>query len=781
MSTHTTVTTRAALSAIASPAAGDSAILGEAGREGVFTFDAANHSSGGIAVQNRSGTSVTAEAHDTYLVTKTGGTDNVYDAAATGAQALSGDYEIWSQSAGSGWWLFGADTTTPSSNGYADIDFAVSAGASEVYFYSNGASLTHVTMTSVGDWLGLVRSGSTLKVYENRLPRLAGARLLYTFTGTVTGNHYLKSTFYQSGTRARFIARDLSTAGNGAVAADSAQAIYVARSTDTTGASGAWVRRHDGSLSASWFGASPAATAAVNTDAFAAASYLLNWRGAGTLLLEPGAIYQVGHQQLGARPAGFSYAPDRILYFTAFDGAIEVDGRGATLRLADGLKYGSFDPSTGAAYYPSGAFYDATYHASPAEGVVFGESFSGALTVKNLTIDGNIANATIGGHYGDTGWQVMNAGLQLIDPGKVTLRNLEVHGIGTDGCTYQAAVPNKGSRAVPLVVENCRFECNGRQGFSLTGGRGATFVNCGFNHTGRSVANPLVAGPVDSNPHAGFDMEPDAGNYARDVAFVNCEFLNNTGAGYIADSGRVQDISFLRCRFSGDTNYALWFGKPGHVLRECVVVGVFIDNTVTDLSATYEEGRATQYIDCIFKDDPAWTFNGTSITGFYPSTAFSECCFERCNFDYTSGNFPLPESGANTVYRNCTLSQTKVGKSQTNAQFEGTTILTYSAGSPDNPTYRGRVILNGVEQFVASATVNWPSIAAGGSSSTTVTVPAARAGDNRVYLARMVAGTSGLVLSARPTADDTVTVTAVNPTSAAIDLASDTLKVVGLA
>ena len=82
---------------------------------------------------------------------------------------------------------------------------------------------------------------------------------------------------------------------------------------------------------------------------------------------------------------------------------------------------------------------------------------------------------------------------------------------------------------------------------------------------------------------------------------------------------------------------------------------------------------------------------------------------------------------------------------------------------------------------MGSATFNWPSIAAGGSSSTTVTVPGARAGDNRVYLARMVAGTSGLVLSARPTADDTVTVSAVNPTSAAIDLASDTLKVVGLA
>ena len=780
MSTNTTVATRTAMAALTA-SAGDSAILTEAGREGVFAFSSANHSSGGIAVQDRSGTTVAAEPHDAFLVTKTGGTNNVYDAAAIGAQSFSGDYEIWMQRVSiPGSWLIGTSASAFSTNGYADIDFAISGGGTEVYFYGDGSSLSHLTMTSPADWLVLVRTGSTVKAYESATRTLTGARLLYTFSTSASGTHYLKGTLYESGAKVRVIALDKSAAGDGAVAADTAQALYVAGGGSATGANGAWVRQHEGLFAASWFGAGAAATALANTQAFAAAADLMCWLNGGTLLLEAGAVYTVGHQTLGGKPGSFSYAPDRILYLTAFSGEMAIDGRGATLKLADGLKYGSFDPSTGSAYYPTGTFTDTSYQASPAEGVIFAENFTGSLTVENLTIDGNIANASIGGHFGDTGWQIMHAGLQLLNPGRVTIRNVDVRAIGTDGCTYQATVPDKGSPAVPLLVENSRFEYNGRQGFSLAGGRGATFVNCGFNHTGRSASNPLTAGPVDSNPHSGFDMEPDAGNYARDIAFLNCEFLNNTGSGYTADSGRTQDISFHRCRFSGDNSFAIWIGKPGHVFRECIVAGVYHDASVTDLSATYEEGRATQYIDCIFKDDPAWTFNGSSIYGVYPSTAYSDCCFERCNFDYSAGSLYLPESSPETLYRNCTLTQAAAGRSQTNATFEGLTVLTYASGSPDSPIYFGRVLLNDVEQFVASETYNWPSIAAGSSTTHSVTVPGARTGDGRMYLARMAGGDGGLLFSARASADDTVTVTASNPTGAAIDLASDTLKVAGL-
>lgn len=60
------------------------------------------------------------------------------------------------------------------------------------------------------------------------------------------------------------------------VTADTAQGIYVAPSSDTTGASGAWVRKFSGPAESTWFGVSTSATAAANVTAFTAALALLN-------------------------------------------------------------------------------------------------------------------------------------------------------------------------------------------------------------------------------------------------------------------------------------------------------------------------------------------------------------------------------------------------------------------------------------------------------------------------------------------------------------------------
>lgn len=76
-----------------------------------------------------------------------------------------------------------------------------------------------------------------------------------------------------------------------------------------------------------------------------------------------------------------------------------------------------------------------------------------------------------------------------------------------------------------------------------------------------------------------------------------------------------------------------------------------------------------------------------------------------------------------------------------------------------------------------SKTHDWPSIAAGASATTTVTVTGAAVGDGKTYSAHMTTGWGGLVASAEPTAANTVTVTARNLTASAIDLASDTLTV----
>lgn len=77
------------------------------------------------------------------------------------------------------------------------------------------------------------------------------------------------------------------------VAADSAQGVYVAPSTDTTGVSGAWVRKFDETINVKWFGAKGDSndTASVGTDDTAAIQAALNYVnavGGGTLYFPEG-------------------------------------------------------------------------------------------------------------------------------------------------------------------------------------------------------------------------------------------------------------------------------------------------------------------------------------------------------------------------------------------------------------------------------------------------------------------------------------------------------------
>lgn len=81
-----------------------------------------------------------------------------------------------------------------------------------------------------------------------------------------------------------------------------------------------------------------------------------------------------------------------------------------------------------------------------------------------------------------------------------------------------------------------------------------------------------------------------------------------------------------------------------------------------------------------------------------------------------------------------------------------------------------------ISVFNGSATYDAPSIAAAGSSSTTVTVTGAVVGD-LVEGVSFGVSTAGLVVTAQVTAANTVTVWLYNPTAAAINLASTTLRV----
>ena len=78
------------------------------------------------------------------------------------------------------------------------------------------------------------------------------------------------------------------------------------------------------------------------------------------------------------------------------------------------------------------------------------------------------------------------------------------------------------------------------------------------------------------------------------------------------------------------------------------------------------------------------------------------------------------------------------------------------------------------KRLTGTATYDPPSIAAGASASTTVTVTGALLGQQAAAAFSLSLG--GLYMTASVTAADTVTVTLVNPTAGTIDLASGTLS-----
>lgn len=134
---------------------------------------------------------------------------------------------------------------------------------------------------------------------------------------------------------------------------------------------------------------------------------------------------------------------------------------------------------------------------------------------------------------------------------------------------------------------------------------------------------------------------------------------------------------------------------------------------------------------------------------------------ERCNWRCNEDDFRTEWTGLR-VCPDCYVKR-PTQLSPPNVMPEGVPLID-AAPEPD---------FNGA----GSKTYDWPSIAAKSSATTTVTVTGASVGNGVNYSADMSVGWSGLIASAAVTSPNTVTVTAYNPTGAAINLDSGTLTI----
>lgn len=417
-----------------------------------------------------------------------------------------------------------------------------------------------------------------------------------------------------------------------------------------------------------------------DTLAFRRMAQAVNERGGGTIVLRP-RMYLIGLQMQGVD--GFAFAPVSPLPLSRCSRPVVIRGNGAVLKCAAGLRYGTFDPRTGAKFDHAMPFTQPGYTATPYDHMISVQQCSGPVEISDLELDGSVDSLRIGGPWGDTGWQIPAIGLFLADNrGGETVRNVRSHHHAQDGMMLRGTPWRAGDP--PRTFTGVRCERNGRQGCSLIAGGGYQFRGCRFAETG------MVK--ILSAPAAGFDIEAE-GAPIRNVRFALCEFSGNAGVGMVADSGDSADVRFDRCRFVGTANWAAWPRKPFFRFSRCSFVG-----PIVQCWGDTDPARATQFHQCTFTDTATPPVKGKQQVRPGPIANLNEglnVLFSGCRFTVTHG-WALPWS-VRAIYENCTMRQVGGEQGYPRGQYRGTNII---AGNVDLYSSRltGTVTINGVRR-----------------------------------------------------------------------------------
>jgi hypothetical protein len=402
-----------------------------------------------------------------------------------------------------------------------------------------------------------------------------------------------------------------------------------------------------------------------DTDAFAALSDHVSKLGGGTVALAHRKTYLVGKQ---VRNSGrYFLSPRPILKFNGLRLPLRVVGNDARLVAAPGLKFGIFDETSlrprtfpRPNYRPEGicAPYDAMIEVSDC---------IGAIEISGLELDGNVSGMIVGGPFGDTGHQLPGSGLILTNN-----RSTEIiiavnsHHHPLDGMIINGSEHRQGRGRISRL----RARFNGRQGLSVVGGKAYDLLDCDFSNTGRSK--------VFSAPGAGVDIEAE-GKQVRDVNFLRCRFVANSGPGLLADQGNSEEITCTDCTFVGTTSWSAWPNKPSMRFAGCTFVGA-----IANPFASKDPLLATRFERCTFRDDPALAPGGQIF------------------FNDVSGSGPIVDlggnSGTNVLFSRCTFHLTHKGRLPWSQQATyADNVMSQASRETGYPRgrYLGRNIING--------------------------------------------------------------------------------------
>ncbi|MHB9105445.1 MAG: DNRLRE domain-containing protein [Armatimonadota bacterium] len=375
-----------------------------------------------------------------------------------------------------------------------------------------------------------------------------------------------------------------------------------------------------------------------DTTAFQRAAQAIQAAGGGTFTLTAGKTYRVGRQYHVAGQYPY-YKHESIFAVQDLPNKVTIQGNGALVKINDGLRFGSFDKDTGAAINPAMPFYD--WDCKTEIGNVFQFFNCNDVEICDVRIDGNINGHVLGGGWGDTGRQLAATGIWLYNNRNVNIVNTESSYHALDGIIIGYQGLNSGSDPTPHSLQTVNCFYNARQGLSWVGGIGLTADNCKFSHTGKMR--------FCSSPGAGVDLEAEE-SVVRNGNFSNCEFVNNTGCGMVADCGDVANATFSNCLFWGTTFWSVWPRKPGMQFTDCTIRG-----TAVNLYGSTDATQATQFLRCTFDDQPGLEYGVYRAAGLVEIDAHN-AKFDSCTFKgYQNRSMWVDGGTTNETLTNCSI------------------------------------------------------------------------------------------------------------------------------
>ncbi len=416
-----------------------------------------------------------------------------------------------------------------------------------------------------------------------------------------------------------------------------------------------------------------------DTQAFLNAVKKINELKGNAVLIIPAGTYIITPQH---KADGKQLLLPAALDILSFEGCTDfaIQGsRGARIRFADRLYYGSFKPdSTGRIKSLAYKTTDYQYRVAIGHGVRLKNCSK--INISDLELDGNNGRMILGNEFGDTGYQIDNDGLFIENTSELTVSDCYIHHFGRDGIQILNQTPqvwNTPSQQLQLI--RCRFEHNARQGLSWTGGAGLTATGCTFSYTARTS--------FSSAPRAGVDFEPNSGLILKDGLFRDCTFAGNAGVGIIADEGGPysHDVRFVNCRVVSGDAAALWIKGMKFRFSGCTIQGSFLFGA---RAQSREDG--TYFTNCHFTDSGAYY---RDFKYLIESSGAKYMVFDSCDFKAAKTGLVYMSPGnvqpaEKTLFRNCRIKMNMVPDSadvrsnhSSNTIFEGATDFISSTAS----------------------------------------------------------------------------------------------------